>query len=151
MRWLLLLKRICFLCCQCLLTLVFFNSIVIPIVFNTISLIFTIILGERNIFPKSTHTHGENFLCLLTQTKAEGRQFAALTHSNSNGFILSAFWFFSLAEWINYLYTLKWLLADAVNYFICHHYNHIIPFKECWKMRFVLLLREKHERERTAQ
>lgn len=103
------------------------------------------------IFPKSTHTHGKTFPCLLTQMQTEGRQAAAHPHSPSNGFILLAFWSFSLSEQINYLYTVKWLPADAVHYFICHHYNHIIQFKECWKINFVSLVREKHEKKRTTK
>lgn len=89
--------------------------------FNTISLIFVLIFGELKILPKSIHIPGETSACPLTQMQAEDGQVAVLTSSGSNGFTLSAFLFCALVEWVNYPPMLKYLPADAVNDFICHH------------------------------
>lgn len=100
---------------------------------------------------KSTHIPGEISAWSLTQMRAEDGQVAALTPSSGNGFILPMFLFCAFAEWINYLHVLKYIPSDAVNDLIGHHYSHDTnPFKGCWKLRFVLLLREKHERKKTT-
>lgn len=88
MKWLLLLKHIWFLCCQCLHLLVFFDSTALPIVFINL-LIFAILFEEWKYSPKVLTLMVKTFLAYWLRCR---RRAGRLQHTHTVPAMVSSCW-----------------------------------------------------------